>query len=290
MISSMTGYGDSTVSTSRITAVIQINSVNNRFLDVRFNHGHMLAAWENDFLSILQKHLRRGKVEVFFNITFSAEASQFKIDEPLLASITEETTRLSKKYPVKKELSLTDMMTVRGLCIFNDRAVEKTDLEQLKKGFESAVEKMVLMRRAEGKNLQSALRDLAAEIRKENATIRKETDRLEAVYKKRLMERAAELKEELRFDENRLHLEVASLLNRSDITEELQRIDSHLEQLAGFLKEEGGVGKKLDFLVQELLRETNTVASKVQDEKVSRSVIRIKDCLEKIREQVQNIE
>jgi uncharacterized protein (TIGR00255 family) len=150
--------------------------------------------------------------------------------------------------------------------------------------------KLVQMRRAEGKNLLAALRGYAGEIRRETAVIRKETDRLEEIYRKRLVERANELKEGLQFDENRLHMEVASLLNRSDIAEEVQRIDSHLEQFTAFLKEEGGIGKKMDFLIQELLRETNTIASKVQDEKVSRSIIGIKDLLEKIREQVQNVE
>jgi uncharacterized protein (TIGR00255 family) len=290
MITSMTGCGESAVKTPRFSASVHLNSVNNRFLDLKFNTGRMLSVYENEFSEILRAHIRRGKVEIFVSVTFNTSAHKLKIDDGLLSAFLKETRRAAKAYKIRSEPSFTDILSVKGILIQTDYQFMEKDIAALKKVFEAAAGKLTEMRRSEGKNLEADLKKNLGEIEKNVDRIRKDRTRLEEQYKTRLLEKANAFRKDFQLDNNRLMTEIAIMLSKSDISEELTRLDSHIRQFTAFFNETDPVGRRLDFLSQELLREVNTIGSKISDEKITGAVIRIKDHLEKIREQVQNIE
>jgi uncharacterized protein (TIGR00255 family) len=290
MINSMTGFGESEVKTSKFRSTFQINSVNNRFLDIKFNTGRMLGLFEPEFSSILKKHIRRGKVEIYFDVTFEPGANQLRIDDNVVKSLISETKRIVKKFHIKNSVSMSDIFGVKNVFSMSEARINEKDLGPLKKGFEEAVKKLVEMRSREGKHLEQDILGHLGEIEEHLGKIKKDKLKIEEAYKKKLLDRSKAIKEEFTVDNNRLMTEISILLGKGDVSEELARLQSHITQFRTFLGEEEPVGRKLDFLSQELLREVNTIGSKISDEKVTNSVIRIKDFLEKIREQVQNIE
>lgn len=290
MISSMTGYGEAELKNARLTVGVQVSSVNNRFLDIKCNNSRLVSVCETEMSSLVRKRLHRGKVEVTFNITFGPDCYNMKIDDGILNNLLKEVKRVSKKFPLKMDLSLADILSIKGLFNIADMKLTATDIELLRKTLDKALTNHIQMRKEEGKNLVKVVRQYLDDIFKQVGLISKETGRLEAAYKTRLMEKAKEISSEFQMDPNRLNSEIAILLSKTDITEEIARLSSHLKQFGDFLEEDGPVGKKMDFLCQEMFREINTIGSKICDEKVLKIVITVKDILDKIREQVQNIE
>ncbi len=290
MISSMTGFGEAELKNERLAVSIQVSSVNNRFLDIKYNNARLIAACETEMSNLVRKRLNRGKVEINFNLTFSPDCYQIKIDDGILSGLIKEVKRVSKKFPIKMDLSLADILSIKGLFNVTETRLTQGDIELVKKTLDKAITKHIAMRKEEGKNLVKEVMTYLDDVSKQVVSIVKEIDKLEATYKTRIMEKAKEISSEFQMDPNRLNSEIAILLNKTDITEEIARLNSHIQQFRSFMDESGPIGKKLDFLCQEMFREINTIGSKICDEKVLKTVITVKDDLEKIREQVQNIE
>lgn len=292
MLTSMTGFGEAAVSTSRFRALIRITAVNSRFLDIRFNHGHLLAAYEPEWTALVQERIRRGKVEVAFYASFLPSPDLIGLDDAWLEAVGKVLDRASAFCSVRRDVSLSDLLALREAVA--DPGTERTFTEEeavlLRSAFLEALERLCAMRRTEGGKTFAVLRAESERLRELLESIRRRKAEIDAALRDRLMERARLLLDDSRIDQNRLYLELSFALGRMDISEELERIASHLDQFDRTLEEGGAVGKKLDFLAQELLREANTVASKAQDAETARTVVEFKTGLERIKEQVQNVE
>ncbi len=293
-IRSMTGFGRAHGAAGAWTVDVSIRTVNHRFLDLNIRLREDLAELEPLIRRAVSEKVARGKADVAVRMKRHEEPShEVRINEGLLETLLGRFAELSRKFPVGGRLEVRDLLTVP----------EVLSVESTQEGFDpqdsaavaaiaaSAVDALVAMREAEGKLLAADLLERLGFLRERLSRIaasrREILDRLHATLKERL----ALLFTDVPFDSGRLEQEAALLADRSDVSEEVTRLDAHLGQFAGLL--EGArepVGKKLDFLTQEIQREINTLGSKCRDLSVAREVIDMKTETEKIREQVQNLE
>ncbi|HBC45675.1 MAG TPA: YicC family protein [candidate division Zixibacteria bacterium] len=291
MAASMTGYGRAEIEDSGLKFSTEINTVNNRFLEYQIRLPKSLMQLENNIKNLLGNKFNRGKVMVTVNLEQEQAEGAIMLDEPRADAYFRIYQLLKERYSLKGDLSMHDFASLPDLV-----KVEKQeeDLERIwnimKRAVEKAADATCAMRTAEGANL---VRDMLARV----AEIRKTTGEIEALagqniklYQDRLKSRIGELLQGAEVDEQRIAIEVALWADKSDITEECVRLKSHLEQFESSLTESGPVGKRLNFILQELNRETNTIGDKSAFYEISRRVINVKEEIERLREQVQNIE
>lgn len=292
MIKSMTGYGKSVVETDTGRTIVEIRSVNHRYGEVYVKMPRTLLAFENDVRKTVGDRLKRGKIEVFVQREEAVGGENLpSVNVPLAKSYRDAFEQL------KRELDLTDPVTLPLILSQRDvlSAREEDGNEDALRGellgaVRGAVEAMEAMRLREGEAL---LADLTARRRTLSDIIERIALRAPAMvaeYAARLRERLTQLLSGTTLDETRFAQEVALMADRSDITEELVRFRSHLVQFDETLTLSEPVGRKLDFLMQEFNREVNTIGSKAGDADTAALVVELKAELEKIREQVQNIE
>lgn len=292
MIKSMTGYGKSVVETDTGRTIVEIRSVNHRYGEVYVKMPRTLLAFENDVRKTVGDRLKRGKIEVFVQREEAVGGENLpSVNVPLAKSYRDAFEQL------KRELDLADPVTLPLILSQRDvlSAREEDGNEDALRGellgsVRGAVEAMEAMRLREGEAL---LADLTARRRTLSDIIERIALRAPAMvaeYAARLRERLTQLLSGTTLDETRFAQEVALMADRSDITEELVRFRSHLVQFDDTLKLSEPVGRKLDFLMQEFNREVNTIGSKAGDADTAALVVELKAELEKIREQVQNIE
>ncbi|NLN87883.1 MAG: YicC family protein [Syntrophomonadaceae bacterium] len=291
MVKSMTGFGRSQVQENGYNINCELKTVNHRYFDIHTRMPRRYLFLEDKIKGELKKSLHRGRIEINVNIEETGDtARNIKVDKDLAIAYYDSLKDLANNLDISSEFRVIDLFRLPDVFSLAD---EETDPEIiwtiLKKALEEAVRSLVEMRSKEGANLA---RDIAAR----NAYILTEVDRLEQrspqvarEYQERLFKRIAELTNN-NADESRIIQEVALFANKARITEELVRLKSHIGHLDELLESRQSVGRKLDFLVQEMFREINTVASKANDIEMSQIVVDVKAELEKIREQVQNIE
>jgi len=287
----MTGFGRAEVANGGYRFAVEINTVNNRFLEFQMRLPRTLGQIENNIKNLLGGKFNRGKVMVTVNWEQETADSAIVLDEERADAYFHIYQLLKDRFGLEGAISMRDFATLPDLI-----KVEKKedDVEAiwdiLSKAISAAADAACAMRRAEGANL---VRDLLERIR----IIHTVTDEIAALsgqnvetYQSRLKVRIEELLQGTEVDEERIAAEVAFLADKSDITEECVRLKSHLEQFESSLNEQGQVGKRLNFILQELNRETNTIGDKSAYFEISRRVISVKEEIERIREQVQNIE
>ncbi len=291
MAASMTGYGRAEIEDGNLKFSVEINTVNNRFLEYQIRLPKSLGQLENNVKLLLNGKFSRGKVMVTVNWE----------QEPAEGAIVLDDARADAYYRIyqllKKRFSLTGDLSMHEFASLPDLIkVEKQeeDLDRtwsvLQKAMEAAANATYAMRSVEGANL---VRDMLARIkgiRSTTAEIESLSGQNVTLYQDRLKARISELLGATDVDEERIAVEVALWADKSDITEECVRLKSHLEQFESSLAEDGQVGKRLNFILQELNRETNTIGDKSAYYEISRRVIVIKEEIERLREQVQNIE
>ncbi|HEY5525624.1 MAG TPA: YicC/YloC family endoribonuclease [Clostridium sp.] len=293
MVKSMTSFGraQSEEGNSHLFS-IEMKSVNNRYLDINVRLPKFIIALEEEIRKIINKRLNRGKVDIFINYKNYGENSAMPILNMALAK---------KYYNCLKELSntldITDDITVSKIAKFPEvitLEVQEEDLEEilaeLKPLLDSALDSMVDMRVTEGEKLKEDILFKLKDIENKVNNIEALSDEIPKQYKARLEERLKELTKGIILDEERLAMEVATLADKAAVDEEITRLHSHLDQMRKTLNLNEPIGRKLDFIVQEMNRETNTIGSKANDMDMTNTVINIKNLIEKIREQVQNIE
>jgi uncharacterized protein (TIGR00255 family) len=290
----MTGFGRAHGVAGPWTVDISIRSVNHRFLDLNIRLREDLSELEPVIRRAVSEKIVRGKVDVAVRLKRLQEPShEVRINEGLLEILLTRFTELSGKFPIGGRLEVRDLLAVPEV-VHVESTVESFDSEDaaaVAAVAGSAVEGLVRMRETEGGLLAADLLERLAFLRERLSRIagarREILDRLHATLKERL----ALLFTDVPFDAGRLEQEAALLADRSDVSEEVTRLDAHLGQFAGLLTSATEpVGKKLDFLTQEIQREINTLGSKCRDLAVARDVIDMKTETEKIREQVQNLE
>ena len=292
MIKSMTGYGRAVETVNGREFTVELRSVNNRYLDCSVRLPRMLSFAEDAVKQAVKASISRGKVDVFITVR-SEGGMEAKVS--LNAAMVE--GYLSAMKQMVTDYGVTDDISVSTLSRMSDVFVvdkPKADEDQLKADLLSVVEKALLaydaMRVTEGLALENDLRSRANTILELVAQVEELNPKTVSDYRKRLEEKMREVLENKSIDESRILTEAAIFADKVAVDEETVRLRSHLEQMDAMLSGNGGIGRKLDFLLQEMNREANTTGSKCSDVKVARIVVDIKAELEKIREQTQNIE
>ncbi|MBN1212438.1 MAG: YicC family protein [candidate division Zixibacteria bacterium] len=291
-MNSMTGYGHAELKTKLGRFIVEISSVNSRFLDYYIKLPRQLYSLEIKIKELVAEKISRGKV----NINVELEESE---SVPGKYTINEKAVReyYRQLLSLKKSLKLAGELTIRDLLLLPDVAEPELltyDLDgiwkKLQKVIQKAIGEMIVMREQEGRALASEMKVRLAQMDRTAAEIEKKSANAVDVYREKLTRRIKELLDTPLADANRLEEEVILFADRTDITEELTRLRIHIEQFGKTLKQKEQIGKKLNFILQEMNRETNTIGAKCSEFSISSQVIHLKEEIEKLREQVQNIE
>jgi len=291
MIRSMTGFAEKNFSSPTLRVKVFIKTLNHRFFDWVYK-GTVVGSLENYLRSACQKKILRGRVEVLLELDYlSPESWVFSVNRPLLERIVSEMRHLSKKVELPFSLSLDQLLRVPQLVNINQKELSREERDFILNAFERTLEDIVNQREREG-------REISKQLNRHLGRIKKSLTAIERIFSQQPDELMAKLKKKLmdlnhnNLSEERLSEEVAYLMQRFDLAEEINRLKSHLLGFYELIRPEVNepVGKKLDFLAQELSREANTLNSKAQDMGIIRHCLQIKNEIESIRQQVQNLE
>jgi uncharacterized protein (TIGR00255 family) len=290
---SMTGFGREEFRNEQLEISAEIKAVNHRYLDITFHMPHFLLPIEDQLKKIIQNKMKRGKINVSIHISGTyTHRKQLKTDWDLVDQYVDHVKQLQTKYQLAGEISVEMISQFPDIFHIEEKEEINSDTEtHVKKTLEKAVSKVNQMRTTEGAELR---KDLL--MRTENIlhNIKQLGERRKIViieYQERILERINRYLEDTPVSEDsRLYQEVALLAEKGDISEELTRIKSHIKQFQQIMEETDPIGRKLDFIVQELNRELNTIGSKSNDVWISEQIVYLKGEAEKMKEQIQNVE
>ena len=294
MINSMTGYGEAQGEVNGVNYVVEIKTLNNRYFKTIIRLPELAAFLEEDIDKLLRKNLSRGTVNYVLRLKDTSANTLFDINETALQAVVEKLSRAASSASVKGTVDVGNLLNLPG--IIQPVSPEKEVAEKIKKLVcqisQQAIDKVGKMRAVEGKILYDDLKKQCADIQQNLQKIQARCDVVLKQYAKKLKQRVDELlaQARLKLDEETLAREVAVFADRSDISEEIARLDSHLQQFVQCCQADDQVGRRLDFISQEMLREANTIASKASDTEIIRCVVDIKCRIDRIKEQVQNVE
>jgi uncharacterized protein (TIGR00255 family) len=294
MIRSMTGYGKAEAVIDGRKIVAEIKSLNHRYPEISLRMPGFLFSLEPVVKKSIGKKISRGRVEAVIRVESDSilnNGSRIKLNLPLIRNYYQMLRQVKEEFALKEDISLNSLTAFRDAFV---AAEEEDDLTgfwgKLEPLLEQALARMTEMRENEGEALRRDLTERLAIIQASLDGVSMRVPQVVMEYKKRLSERVREMAEGIQIDEARLVQEVAILADKSDITEEIVRLGSHIRQFYDMMDGQEPIGRKADFLIQEMNREVNTIGSKSSDTEVSRQVITMKSELSKLREQVQNIE
>jgi uncharacterized protein (TIGR00255 family) len=294
MLNSMTGYGEMAGEFDGISYAVEIKAVNNRYLKTIIKLPEGTAFLEDNIDKELRRHLSRGTINYVLRVKSVSANALFEVDEASLRSLVMKLKEISASVGVQGTIDLANLLELPGIVqpVVPDEERSLRIKEFVLGLTVAALDKLKHMREAEGRVLEADLKKHCDAIQAELDTIRRSSDSVTHDYARKLRKRVDELLAEakLKLDEQTLAREVAILADRSDISEEITRLDAHLQQFAQICRTDGQAGRRLDFLSQEMLREANTVASKAGDAQIARSVVDIKCLIERLKEQIQNVE
>jgi uncharacterized protein (TIGR00255 family) len=294
MLNSMTGYGEASDEFDGVAYAVEIKAVNNRYLKTIIKLPEGTAFLEDDIDKELRRHLLRGTINCVLRVKAVAANALFEIDEAALRSVVTKLNAVSTSMGIKGSIDLASLLSLPGIVqpVLPDEEQSVRIKEFVLRLTARALDKLERMREAEGVFLEADLKKHCDAMHKELEIIRGCSGSVAQDYAKKLRKRVDELLAEakLRLDEQTLAREVAIMADRSDISEEIARLDAHLQQFAQIRQTDGQAGRRLDFLSQEMLREANTMASKTGDAQIARSVVDIKCLIERLKEQIQNVE
>jgi uncharacterized protein (TIGR00255 family) len=285
MIKSMTGYGRASTKIQIGSCNIEIRSLNSRNLDIKFTGLSLAAELEQKIRSLVSKQIQRGSVKVFIELDSNDNEKAKSFDEENFDLILDVIKRAEKKY--NQKLDLSNMINLND--IFKHKEIEINDDEKTILVFSEALKKLDKTRLAEGKGIEKDFLKRLSLIKKEIEDMAQLTLKLTKTRKKEISEKIRFYTKNESLDENRLMQEVAYLIERSDITEEIVRVNIHIDAFVNYLKLNEAVGKRLGFLAQEINREVNTIGSKSPIPLITSKIVEVKNELEKIKEQLQNI-
>jgi uncharacterized protein (TIGR00255 family) len=288
---SMTGFGRGSAQVKSVQVVAEVKTVNHKYHDISLKIPTSYQYLESDMRELILASVTRGKVDVFLKDLSPIRSKTVEVNEALLSEYLKAVHHSSKKLKLSGTLSMESLLRLPDVLVVNE--AERPEAEQKKataEALEEALKALDKMRQAEGARLAKDMLERAREISQVVQQVRQRHKAAVAEKIKAFREKMAEYLPAPLLDQIRLSTEEGVLLQRHDIAEELTRLESHLQALQEATKEKGAVGRKLDFLIQEMNRETNTIGSKSSDAKMAQSVVRMKELLEQIREQIQNIE
>lgn len=293
MIISMTGFGRGEASENGITATVEVKSLNSRYLDISIRLPQRLQDKELEVKELVQKNINRGKLNISVYIT-EAEAGEptIKIDEKKVKGYAKILNDLKEAAGINEPVSIRDFTQFSDVFVNQeeDEKVIERKWELVEHALSQALESLLKMRTQEGSQLKNDLRDRIDLIDKNIEIIIKETNGRAQETRDKMHERIKNLIDEDQIDPERLEMEVAILVDKMDVTEEIVRLRSHLKFFIEAVEQPDPAGRQLNFLTQEINRELNTIGSKANNSEIAQYVVRCKEALEQIREQVQNVE
>ncbi|NMB07839.1 MAG: YicC family protein [Tissierellia bacterium] len=293
MLKSMTGFGRGESGNSDYNFIVEIKTVNHRYNDIVVRMPKHINYLEEKIKSVIKNKIRRGRVEVYIDLQYLNDSNlDIKIDMALAKSYKLEIDRMMKELNIKDEVKLHHMLMFPEIIKKEKKECEEDVIWQcLKIGLDDALDNVVDMRIKEGAILKKDMENQIYKIEENLLVIEKRAPMVILEYRDKLKTRVNELLDrEINVDEDRLNYEIAFYADKSDINEEIVRLKSHSNQFLDSLNQWEPVGRKLDFILQEMNREINTIGSKSEDLIISNCVVNIKSELEKTREQVQNVE
>jgi uncharacterized protein (TIGR00255 family) len=287
----MTGYGRGAASDEKVGIVVQLSSVNRRNLEVAVSMPKEWQSLEPGISAEVRKHALRGRIQVAVEIQKEGAVTQKLINEEKVDACLDELKAYADKKGIPFSVDARLLLQVINSQKDNGYSIDLASVETLiLNALKDAVEDLIAMRTREGQALAVDLEARVKAIRASLDSIQAHSEGRVLNYKELLLQRLRQAGLELELDDERVLKEISIFADRCDISEETTRLASHLEQLDDLLKEEGSIGRKMEFLLQEIGREVNTIGSKANNLEVSRSVIECKNELERIREQIQNVE
>lgn len=298
MLLSMTGYGEARFQSNDLALAVELRAVNNRYLKIVVRATEPYNLFESDIERTIRKTIRRGTIQVQLRVERPARASDFKLNTVALRSYLEQVGQLGSDMKLDRSIIsglMAQVVVLPGVAPEPGLASLHADEDwsAIERTLENAVERLQQMRQVEGRRMGQELLAFCDHIAHELEQVRSRVPLVNSNYRDRILERVrtvlAEQAVEVRSED--VIREVAIYADRSDITEEMVRLAGHIEQFRGLMQQDSdGAGRKLEFVVQEMGRETNTMGSKASDVVISRHVVEIKSVLEKIREIIQNVE
>ncbi|WP_271000342.1 YicC/YloC family endoribonuclease [Listeria seeligeri] len=291
MVKSMTGFGRATKEFEAFKVTIELKAVNHRYSECLFRMPKQLAYLEGKLKKIINKQIKRGRIECFFSINGEQLAKrELHIDWDLADSYYRFIKQASARYELAELPKMSDLLQEQAYLSIEEEVDASSELERLViETLTRATERLDEMRSMEGAELLLYFKQHLVTLEKSLAIIQAEIPVLEKYYQEKIENRLQNIVGE-NFDQNIVLTEVALLLEKADINEEVERTKSHLKQFYGIILLEEPIGRKLDFLIQEMNREINTIGSKANSLRITEQVVEMKTTLEKIREQVQNVE
>lgn len=287
----MTGFGRGVTTTDDFQLTVELRSVNHRFLEI---HSKFPKEW-NEIELIAKKQLSqnvsRGKLDINIHVKMVEQSSfNVQVNWSLIEAYKEVKEQLSHIVPIKDKWSMQEILSIENAILYEKNEIPTEQLIlAVEKALKEATDHLIQMREREGEQLKTFLLQYKDELLEQINVIRKNSPNAVEKYRLKLIERMQQITDSNVFDD-RILAEVALFAERVDISEELDRLESHFKQLVDTLNEPNSIGRKLDFLMQEMFREINTIGSKNQSTECSAAVVQSKTILEKMREQVQNIE
>lgn len=289
MLKSMTGYGRG----SNEYFIIEIQAVNHKFCDIKVVSPSFMTFLENKIKEYVKEKIARGRLYIPINYkNVETPFNKFQVDEELARTYLNSFRKLGKSLHLKDDLKLSHIIGINGIVSKNFVVEDKDKLwGWLKPPLSKALDELISTRIMEGRKIDTEFKTRLKSIKELVTEIEKRTSQVVLEYREKLQNRLHTLKIDKEiFDETRIYQEIAIFADRCDITEELLRLKSHLQQFEDSLFLDTPVGRQLDFLAQELNREINTIGAKTGDIKIIQLVLNVKSELEKIREQIQNVE
>lgn len=291
-MNSMTGYGKFVVTEQDRQVTVEMKSVNNRYLEINCRIPKALSAVEDAVKRTVKKYLRRGSVDVFFSYeNNSAQGKKLAVDEVLASAYVDAAKSLALEYDIENSFTVTDLLRTNDVVKIDAEDDDEGLLKELvEKCAEGAVKELNRMRGVEGATIRDDLNKLIGNIDSALTKAEKRAPMVVEDYSVRLRARIEELLNGVPTDEARLMNEVAFFADKADVNEEISRLHSHIAQFRAVLDSSDPQGRNLDFLSQEIGREINTMGSKSNDTELTNLVIYMKNELEKIKEQIRNVE
>lgn len=291
---SMTGHGEAQRQEAGVRVAVEVRTVNNRYLKVSLRISEGFSSLEPQIEAVIRDQLRRGTVTVNVRVDRESSPDDFRLNEVVLASYHRQIHELARRSAWASDVRIDSLLALPGVVAENAGRLADVDAvwPVVQRTLQEALEKLSQMRAEEGAAMS---RDLQANCQAIAADLDQVEQRAPLVvegYRKRLLERVNKLLEEfgLEIQPADVVREVGLFTDRSDMSEEIVRLRSHLQQFEAIARTEQGSGRKLEFVIQEMLRETNTIGSKANDAEIARHVVEIKTAIERMREMIQNVE
>ena len=291
MIKSMTGYGVGRVKAEDGECLAEIKSLNNKYCDINIKNNFQSLEIEQKMEKLIKNKVSRGKINILVKVeNYGLTEEKIILNEDIADSYYKNLETLKKKYKLKGEISIDSMLKFKDIFRIIKEEESTKIWVMVEKATNLALDSLLKMRGREGKVLVTDIRKRVKKLQKLIGKVEKFSKSSPIDYKDKLLNKIKNLIDGLNVDEGRIELEAAIFAEKTDITEEIIRLKSHLIQFDDLLNSQESVGRKMDFLTQEINREINTIGSKTNDIEVTSLVVLVKSELEKIREQARNIE